>query len=541
MVQTLHASRLFRDRRGGVSIVTAFAMTMLIGSAAFAVDVGSLYLDRRKLQGIADAAALAAAAQPSEGLTAARRVVTANCDCGIMITELAGGTYAADRDKPAESRFTPGGTSPNAVRVTLAQERPLFFGRLLTGRTGMIRVSATGARQGYAAFSLGSRVAAVHGGLPNALLSALTGSQVNLSVMDYNALANADVDLLVFSEALRTELGADVLTFGQTLDTQATLPQVLSALATASDGQAATALSALATNAVPKALFPSRAVDLGPRSSSIRIDEANPVKVNALSLLRSMLLLANANRQVDLSVASNLPGGSGVDIALLIGEPPADSPLIAITDTQQVIVRTAQVRLKMVTKVALPLASVEIPVYAELGSASARITDIDCFAGNGDAVTLGITTSPAKLAIGSVADSDFQNMQRPLDPVPVKLVKLPLANVEGKAELVLSDLNEKPARFTRDEIDDGMVKTVESSGLVAGAAKSLADRIDLKVNILGLGLGLNALSGVVDDALGLAAPVLDGVLEGLTEMLGVHVGEADARVNALRCGRAKLV
>jgi uncharacterized membrane protein len=195
----------------------------------------------------------------------------------------------------------------------------------------------------------------------------------------------------------------------------------------------------------------------------------------------------------------------------------------------------------MVTKVALPLASVEIPVYAELGSASARITDIDCFAGDGDAVTLGITTSPAKLAIGSVADSDFQNMQRPLDPAPVKRVKLPLANVEGKAELVLSDLNEKPARFTRGEIDDGTVKTVESSGLVAGAAKSLADRIDLKVNVLGLGLGLNALSGVVGEALSLAAPVLDGVLEGLTETLGVHVGEADARVNALRCGRAKLV
>src|SRR5690606_34304685 len=160
-------------------------------------------------------------------------------------------------------------------------------------------------------------------------------------------------------------LGANVLTFGQTLDTQATLPQVLSALAAASDGQAGAALSALATKAVPKALFPSRAIDPGPRSSRIRIDQSHPVKVLALSLLRSMLLLANANRQVDLSVASNLPGGSGVDVRLLIGEPPADSPLIAITDKQRVVVRTAQVRLKMATKVALPLASVEIPVYVE--------------------------------------------------------------------------------------------------------------------------------------------------------------------------------
>ena len=532
---------LLKDRRASISIASAIAMTMLIGAVALAVDVGSFYLDRRKLQGIADAAALAAAGRPGQERAAAERIIAANCACNIVIASLVPGTYRPDPAVQAEQRFSPGGLAQNAIRIVLTRDRPMYFGRFLTGRNDtVISASATGARRGYAAFSLGSRVAAVHGGLPNALLSSLTGSHVNLSVMDYNALAGADVDLLAFSDALRTQLNADVLTFGQTLDTQATLPQVLSALAASTDGQASAALGQLATSAAPKALFPSRAIDLGPRSSSIRIDAANPVKVNAMSLLRSMLLLANANRQIDLSVASSLPGGSGVDIALLVGEPPADSPLIAITDTQDVVVRTAQVRLKLATKVALPLASVEIPVYAELGSAAARINDIDCAHGS-DAVTLGIKTSPAMLAIGKVADSDFQNMQQPLDPQPVKLVKLPLANVEGKAELVLSDLNEKPARFTRNEIDEGTTKTVESGGLVAGAAKSLADRIDLKVNILGLGLGLNALTGLVGDALGLAAPVLDGVIEGLTEILGVHIGEADARVNALRCGKARLV
>lgn len=532
---------LITDRRASISIASAAAMTMLIGAVALAVDVGSFYLDRRKLQGVADAAALAAAGRPGQERAAAERIIAANCDCNIVIASLTPGTYQPDPSVQAEQRFSAGGGVQNAVRIVLTRDRPMYFGRFLTGRDEtVISASATGARRGYAAFSLGSRVAALRGGVPNALLSALTGSQVNLSVMDYNALASADVDLLAFSDALRTQLNANVLTFGQTLDAQATLPQVLSALAASTDGQASTALSNLATRAVPKALFPSRAIDLGPRSTSIRVDEANPVKVNAMSLLRSMLLLANTNRQIDLSVASSLPGGSGVNVALLVGEPPAHSPLIAITDTQQVVVRTAQVRLKLETKVTLPLASVEIPVYAELGSASARITDIDCIGGS-DAVTLGIKTSPAMLAIGKVADSDFQNMQRPLVPVPAKLVKLPLANVEGKAELVLSDLNDKPARFTRDEIERGTTKTVESTGLVAGAAKSLADRIDLKVNILGIGLGVNALTSVVGDALGLAAPVLDGVLEGLTDMLGVHIGEADARVNALRCGKARLV
>jgi uncharacterized membrane protein len=530
--------RLARDRRAGISIATAFGMTMLIGSAALAVDLGSLYLDRRKLQGIADAAAMAAAAQPGEERAAAERVIAANCNCGIRIAALTPGTYAADPAIAAEQRFASGGSSPNAVRITLARDRPLFFARLLTGRQdSFIRATATGARRSYTAFSLGSRVAAVNGGLPNALLSSLAGSQLNLSLMDYNALASTDVDLLAFSDALRTQIGADVLTFGQTLDAQVTMPQVLSALASASDGRAGSALGHIAARAQPRSLVPSRAIDLGPRSSSIRVDAAHPVKVNALSLLRAMLLLGNANRQVDLSLTGNLPGGSGINIALMIGEPPAGSPLIAVTETNEVIVRTAQVRLKLDTKVQTPIASVHLPILAELGSASARISDIDCRPDSSAAVSLAVVTSPAMLAIGTVDDADFQDMKHPLEPKAARVVKLLLVNVDAKAELILSDLAEKRVSFSRSDIDNGRVKTVSSTGLVAGAAKSLSDRMELSIN----GLDLGILTALVGDTVALAAPVLDTVLQDLTGILGLDVGQADARVNALRCGKAKLV
>ncbi|NIJ36905.1 putative membrane protein [Sphingopyxis panaciterrae] len=537
-------SALIHDRRAGISIMSAFALTMLVGSAALAVDVGSLYLDRRKLQGIADAAAMAAAARPGEERAATQHIIAASCACTITIASLTSGTYTPNAAIEAERRFSAGGASPNAVRVTLTRNRPLFFGRLLTGRSeSLISATATGARRGYAAFSLGSRVAAVHGGVPNALLSALTGSQVNLSVMDYNALASADIDLLAFSDALRTQAGADVLTFGQTLDSQVTMPQVLSALARSSDGQVSTALEKLASAALPRSLVPSHAIDLGPRSSSIRVDAANPVKVNALDLARAMLLLGNANRQLDLSLAANLPGGSGVNLALMIGEPPANSPLIAVTDTDDVIVRTAQVRFKLDAKVSTPLAAVQIPVLAELGSASARISDIQCQGAGNRSVALAVTTTPATIGIGTVNDSDFRNMQRKLNLQPARLVSLPLASVDARAEMILSDLAEKPLRFSRAEIDAGKVKTVESSGLVAGAAKSLSERMDLSVNVPLLGIGINAkiLTSLVGDTVGLAAPVLDTLIADITGVLGVHVGEADARVNALKCGRARLV
>lgn len=535
-------SSLHRDTRGAISIAAAFGLTMLIGAAALAVDIGALHLDRRKLQGIADAAAMAAAAKPGEERAAAERIIAANCDCGIVIASITRGSYAPDAGIAAEQRFTEGGSSPNAVRIVLTRSHPLFFGRLITGRnSNVISASATGARRGYAAFSLGSRVAAVNGGVPNAILSALTGSELGLSVMDYNALASADVDLLAFSEALRTEIGVEALTFGQTLNSEVTLPQVLSALAAASSGSAASVVDHMAARADPTTLIPASVIDLGPRHASARVDPANPVRVNLLSLMRAMLVTASADRQVDLDLVSGLPGGSHIKVGLIIGEPPANSPLIAVTDDNEVVVRTAQVRLRVDTKVATPVATVEIPVLAELGSASARISDIDCSKGRDEAVTLAVTTSPAMLAIGSVSDSDFRDMGSALDPKKVRLLKLPLASVDAEAELFLSDLEEKPVAFSRDDIADGTVKTVSSTGLVAGAAKSLSDRMELTGSVLGIGLNLGALKTLVAQTVATAAPVLDGVLEQVTAVLGLHVGQADARVNALRCGQARLV
>src|SRR3546814_13362444 len=102
----------------------------------------------------------------------------------------------------------------------------------------------------------------------------------------------------------------------------------------------------------------------GPRSSAIRAGGANPVNVNAMSLMQAMLALANANRQLDLSLASDLPGGSGISLALIIGEPPAPSPLIAVTDDQAAIVRTAQVRLRLGAKSGNPPAPGHLPVVA---------------------------------------------------------------------------------------------------------------------------------------------------------------------------------
>ncbi len=273
----------------------AFGMTMLIGSAALAGRY-RLALSRSpcKLRGSptrrrwrrADAPARNAAAEriiaAIDGVASASRALTRRKQ-----------RHVADPGILAEQRFAGGGSSPNAVRVVLTRDRPLSSASFLTGRQGHHHPRDRD-RSAAGLCGLFARVAGRRRQrrlAESALLSSLTGSQLNLSVMDYNALASTDIDLLAFSDALRTQIGADVLTFGQTLDAQVTLPQVVSALASASQrpgGDRAGTYRRPRIAAQPGAVA---RIDLGPRSSSVRVDAANPVKVNALSLLRAMLLL----------------------------------------------------------------------------------------------------------------------------------------------------------------------------------------------------------------------------------------------------------
>ena len=75
---------------------------------------------------------------------------------------------------------------PNALQST----SPTFFARIFGKTNIVISRQATAAQQRYAAFSIGSGLASLNGGLLNSYLSALTGSNVSLSVMDYEALVN---------------------------------------------------------------------------------------------------------------------------------------------------------------------------------------------------------------------------------------------------------------------------------------------------------------------------------------------------------------
>ena len=538
--------RFRRDRGGNVTMIFAGGFVMLAGSAAFAVDTGSLYLEKRRLQGVADAAALSAANSQAAD-AAARQAMAANQANDASIEKLERGTYSADSTVAPAARFIASGDG-NAIRLTMGRDVPLFFGKFLTGRpTARVSVTATAARVDLASFSIGSRLASVSGGLPGQLLSGLAGTDLNLNVMDAQGLVSADVDLLAFIDALRTQANLQGLTFGETLATDVSLPKALSAMAAATgNASAQSALRGIAARVPPVTVQLSKLIDLGPLSGETKTDPARPIKADGYALVREMLQTATGKRQVDLDLAAGVPGLLSTKVSLAIGERPAQSPWLAVAKDRSVKVRTAQTRLYVDTKVGgsglLGAASIHLPLFVELAKAEASLRSISCPTPATATVGLDVTTSAGQVAIGDVDTSALGNFNAAITPRRTTLVKvLLLAEVTGQSNVNLGGAGAQQVTFTAQEIAAGKTHTVSTNDIAAGVAASLVRDMDLQMNTLGLGINLSLVTSAVGTVLQGAAAPLDSLLGDLTGLLGVSVGQADVRVNGLRCGKPILV
>ena len=87
------------------------------------------------------------------------------------------------------------------------------------------------------------------------------------------------------------------------------------------------------------------------------------------------------------------------------------------------------------------------------------------------------------------------------------------------------------------------MKTVKTNDLMQALFSTLLGNLNLKVKLLGLGLGLGQgpVTAAVDSSLATIAVPLDGVVNSLTGLLGLGLGEADVRVNGVRCNAVALV
>ncbi|MBX3478000.1 MAG: hypothetical protein KF910_10350 [Brevundimonas sp.] len=528
--------RLIRDRRGGVAIMAASVGGLLCALAALVIDVGSVALYARKLQGAADLAALAATRDLDRYDAAARATAAANVGPSVQVAATTG-VYVADATLEPGDRFRSGAGPANAARVTLSGQAPLYFGRWLLGRETVAvhrsGTAATSAGEHLAMFSIGSRLARLDGGLANALLSGLTGSTVSLTALDYNALATADVSLLDFTDALSIDLGLTVGDYEALKRAEIDAGRALGVLDAVAGDADGSALSKLARAADGLRVKVGDLIGLEADAPQA-LRQGLEARVSALDLATAMLE-TGGDRQLALNLGAQA-GLADLSLDLAIGERPNGSPWIAVTDTGQPIIRTAQARLYLEARTSQKLAGlaqVSLPILIELAPSEARLESLAC---DPRRVDLAVRPGVARAAIGTVDESRLGDFKRALTVSPAVFVSVAgLVTVSGSSQIEAADQGFRPVRFSAQEIEDQAIRTVGSRGFVGGLVASLVGRLDITVRVVGLGLGLGDLAGALKALLTPLSPMLDGVVNALLDTLGLKFGEADVRVLGLSC------
>lgn len=558
--------RFVRSRAANIATLTALTMPILLSAAAFAIDEGSLFLERRHLQAAADIAAIEAVFNPGNALAAATSALAGNgaepadmrpaaesgsTGAGIRLS-VETGVYAPDPGVLAAARFVAGGAQPNAARVRVFATGTRYFAGALIPPPN-IAVTATAARMSRATLSIGSRLAALDGGALNAALGALTGSTLSLSAMDYEALAAADVNLLGALDALRTDLNLQAVTYGDLLRSKVGLGRLLAALdltggaavrANAALGRLTRALSGSGLALDLAGLFDLGSLDMLPVGDR----PAGPAPTaNALDLISAAALLtvADSPRQVGLGLGADVAGLAGVSATLAVGEPPQGSPVFR-AGTTGALVRTAQLRLVVRLRIvggALP-AAVELPVAVELAPSEARIAAISCPVDGTDMPTVTVEARPglARLRIGEPDTARMADWTKAPAYAPARLLDVPLVKITGDARAEIASPDFTTLRFAPTDMRLGTVKRVATNRVVGALTRSLLSDLHLQVNVVGLSLGLgDATKAALVALLAQTAPAIDEVLDGLLALLGVRIGEADVRVTSATCGRPALV
>jgi Flp pilus assembly protein TadG len=134
---TRDAGRRIDDEGGAVAIIVALLLTVLLGSAAFAVDMSSMHLQRRQHQVSADAGALAIAQDCARGECPADE--NARAAEYTAANEAGNGTPGNFGASASVAEYPASGT----VRVTVSGENQPIFRQILQQGPTDIAASAT--------------------------------------------------------------------------------------------------------------------------------------------------------------------------------------------------------------------------------------------------------------------------------------------------------------------------------------------------------------------------------------------------------------
>lgn len=360
-------------QRGAIGLMAAGTLALALGFMLLVIDSGRLYLEQRKLQRVADTAALEAVTRDGNCLSGASATTYATqsatrngftVDADNTLTASCGTlqigadhlrAFSADPKKSAAIQVIATRTVTTSVAAGI--------GALLSGGPASLttRLSATAVaaepKITLAQLSIRSTLLGVdsaQSSLLNPLFSTLLGGNVNLTVGGWDGLVKTDINLLKFMDQLAIELGVSAGNYTTLLNTQGNVTQFIKAAATVAslDGATVTVTTALAnlqvaaTSASPIKLGDLLQLQTGTQAAGL------DATVQLFQLIQGFVQLANKNSAVTAVLPVNVLGLAGVTTRIKVIQPPQFSAVgdpalakAAPLGVNRIYVRTAQVRI----------------------------------------------------------------------------------------------------------------------------------------------------------------------------------------------------
>ncbi|MBX3445776.1 MAG: hypothetical protein KF765_03395 [Parvibaculaceae bacterium] len=542
--------RFARDEGGVISVMGAMALMLALAVTMIVVDTGAVLSAKRAQQAATDAAALGAVRQLDSVQAAAEQIlfVLNDFDSNAATATATPVYFVADPSRAPDQRyFALGETASdgtvvdaatvNAVRVRMRGESPTYFARLFGfGEMTEIETVAVAALTKHTSFSAGTRLASLDAGIANQVLGGLLGTTLNLSLVDYNALAGTTIDALTFLDALaiRAGLEAGSDTYGDLLGTTVTAGQLLDAAVEVLNGETAEGNPSVARVALQSALAPvqngSVPVDgiLGatPYSDrvigSVQTIPGSTIPIGVLDLLTGTATLLGQGQAVGFGTNVNVGSLASVNGTIRVGAPMAHMAVGKVGDS----VQTSQVDVQLTARIqiSIPLVvttSIDLPIFVRAASGNAAVQGIPCTPG-GTLVTLSGTTDTGLARVG-VGENG------PSAAITLTLLFLPILNVPISGNVPIASSGPTSVNFSESEF---------------GLPKQTASQVNVISNLGGAltigGATGQILSGLTS-AIASALTPLDQVLDAVLASVGVKLGSMDMIVHGAKCHAPVLV
>lgn len=388
-------------QRGAIGLMAAVTLGLALLFMLLVVDSGRLYMEQRKLQRVADNAALEAVSRGGDcqpGLSAATYAEQSASRNGFTVASgstLTTACGALNTGAGGLRAFNVDATQSGAVRVIATDTVPIsvasgiaaLFSPGPINLTTQLSATAVAAAPAPTVAQLSIRstlgtVSTSQSNILNPLIGGLLGGNLSLSALGWNGLLNTDINLLSYLNQLAINLGVEAGNYSQLLNTSTTVTQLIQAAITVVQANGATAdvltalgnLQVAAINAAPLKLGDILQLQTGLPSTAL---DAN---LQLFQLLQAMIQLSNSNSAVAATLPVNVLGLANITVQTKVIEPPQLSaignPDLAKADplgANRIYVRTAQVRTLVRGNLSLPLIS---GLSTAVGSLVAPLTPV---------------------------------------------------------------------------------------------------------------------------------------------------------------------